>query len=194
MSVGGKRTVNGYLVMQAVSAFQKSMRRQLEEDALYWAAELERSGYGELLWKRVLIIASEDVGMGAPAGKISDVRALYENWRDFHESKAKGLVGNLFITHAILILIRECMRCREVDNAVVVHWLGPIEKKELPDYSIDKHSKLGRSMGRGEKHWIEEGSKIINHSGASMEDKYKERAGSILLALEKSRITGTEKG
>ena len=45
------------------SAFQKSVRRGEEKQALFFAFELYASGYQKYIWKRMLIIASEDIGL-----------------------------------------------------------------------------------------------------------------------------------
>ena len=72
-------TIRGYLFNEVSSSFQKSIRRGWEEDSLYWAAELDRSGYGEYVWKRIRIITSEDIGLAEPYLPAT-IRALYENW------------------------------------------------------------------------------------------------------------------
>ena len=56
------RTVNGYDPSEVVSALQKCIRRAEIDDALFWAAELERSGMGWVLWRSLRIITAEDVG------------------------------------------------------------------------------------------------------------------------------------
>ena len=60
------QTQKGYEFFEVSSAFQKSIRRCMEDEALYWAIELWNSNYKEYVWKRMLIIASEDVGLAEP--------------------------------------------------------------------------------------------------------------------------------
>lgn len=154
--------------MECVSAFQKSVRRGLEEDALYWAVELDMSGqirYTPYLWRRIKIIASEDVGLAmgpgfdhrskivGSSGFVSDIRALYENWKE-----TEGDERRLFLVHAVMMLAR-ARKSRMVDEAATVMY-AQLDHREIPDYAVDKHSKRGRDMGRGERHWIEEGSMI----------------------------------
>ena len=43
-----QRTSRGYVLSEVVSALQKACRRQQEDRATWWAAELERSGFGWL--------------------------------------------------------------------------------------------------------------------------------------------------
>jgi replication-associated recombination protein RarA len=68
-------TPNGHLVGEAASALQS--RSAKEENALYWASELDLTGFGNYVWRRLRIIASEDVGPADPMVAVQ-VRQLYE--------------------------------------------------------------------------------------------------------------------
>jgi len=57
-------TAGGYDYYEVASALQKSIRRGLEDDALFWATELYISDYAAHAWKRLLVIASEDARIG----------------------------------------------------------------------------------------------------------------------------------
>ena len=57
-------TPGGYRCDECASALQKTIRRGEERDALHFATELALAGYGGYVWKRLRIIASEDVGLG----------------------------------------------------------------------------------------------------------------------------------
>jgi hypothetical protein len=46
---------------------QKCIRRGFEEEAQFWATELDLAGYGAYVWKRLRIIASEDIGLADPS-------------------------------------------------------------------------------------------------------------------------------
>src|SRR6266511_4394470 len=74
-------TPGGYLKGEVASALQKCLRRGDERGALFWATELELAGHGEYVWKRLRIIASEDVGIADSTVALT-VRALYDNWRE----------------------------------------------------------------------------------------------------------------
>ena len=78
------QTVGGYAFYEVLSALQKSIRRGLEEDALFWATELYLSGYEIQAWRRLCIIASEDIGLANPPA-FTEVRNLYLEWKE--ESK-----------------------------------------------------------------------------------------------------------
>ena len=74
-------TPGGHLAGEVASALQKSIRRGLERESLYWASELDLAGFPDYLWRRLRIIASEDVGLAAPEVAVQ-VRALSENFSD----------------------------------------------------------------------------------------------------------------
>ena len=59
-------TRNGYACDEVISALQKSIRRGLEEQACMFAYELYISSpqLEEKLWRRLLTISVEDIGMG----------------------------------------------------------------------------------------------------------------------------------
>ena len=49
---------------------------------------------------------------------------------------------------------------------------------EIPEYALDIHNYRGRKMGRGNKHFLEEGAKILNEKG---ENPYKKLAKERIL-------------
>ena len=59
-------TKKGYDFFEVSSTLQKSIRRGDEETALFFMVELVNSSYDEYVWKRLKIIASEDVGLAEP--------------------------------------------------------------------------------------------------------------------------------
>ncbi len=83
-------TVGGYDLYEVLSALQKSIRRGLEEDALFWATELYLSDYADHAWNRLLVISSEDVGLAAPLGiRIKGLHGLYSRDKKSEESRLR---------------------------------------------------------------------------------------------------------
>eukprot|EP00667_Euglena_gracilis_P010449 EG_transcript_10650 len=64
--VNADHTRHLYRVDEALSAMQKAIRRSHVEDALYWASELDMSGYHRATMQRLVLIGSEDVAFGIP--------------------------------------------------------------------------------------------------------------------------------
>ncbi len=167
--VGSPLTPNGYYLDEVISALQKEIRRGNEYEAVYWAVELE-SFNPKALWNRLKVIASEDIGVAEPHAPLI-IDALESMYNYAKEKKKEEY--RLFFVNAVSILAR-APKCRIADNLLITLY-GDIKqgkRLEMPDYAIDKHTFRGRRMGRGIKHFIEEGSKINNES---VEDSYKKK-------------------
>ena len=177
-------TIHGYDMYECLSAVQKCVRRGLEKDALYWATELQMSSPAmeSALWGRILIMASEDVGLASDAASADNValtcEALYRNWM----KKPKVAI---FALHAMLALIRS-KKSRITDSAccwlMVEEKLGRREKKLLPDWALDKHTIRGRAMGRGQLQFWTEGVKLAN---CDLADPYEEEARELMIEAER---------
>ena len=72
-------TRNGYAGDEVISALQKSIRRSLEEQACMFAYEMYISSPEllEKMWRRLLTISVEDIGMGDPMAAVL-VNNLYQ--------------------------------------------------------------------------------------------------------------------
>lgn len=161
-------TPGGYFCGEVTSAMQKSIRRGLEPDALFWATELDMAGYGNYVWKRLRIIASEDVGV-ADSQVAVVVRALYENWVEARKNKDDhSEAWRLFLVHAVIELCR-APKSRIVDHALMINYEGERPEREIPDYALDKHTFRGKRMGRGHDHFFDVGAKLVR---CTLKDPY----------------------
>jgi replication-associated recombination protein RarA len=147
---------------EASSSLQKAIRRGLEEDALYWAAELDLSGYGEYVWKRLRIMTSEDVGLANPLLPAT-IAGLYATWKEIRAKKdEKRNPEKLFLAHAVILLVRS-PKSRLVDWLAVAHWRGHDSFRRQPlDEAVDKHTRRGKAMGRGWDHFFAVGGHLEN--------------------------------
>ena len=162
-------TRNGYNYYDVVSAFQKAIRRGEEELAVQWAIELETYNT-HLLWKRLEIIASEDIG---PANDMMAI--LVGNLRYKYDSAVKGKsqAYRLYLIHAVLSLCRS-EKSREVDEMICIYYpkMGVgADLPKIPDYAYDMHTLKGKRMNRGLEHFYQESAKI-----APVSEEWKERA------------------
>jgi len=137
-------TKNKYNLDEVVSALQKSIRRGLEEESMYWALELANSGYGQYLWRRLCVIVSEDVGLIEPIAPIV-INSLAENCKRCTKSwKDPELLP---ISQAILYLCR-ANKNREVDD--FAEYMQIKVKKgfrmEVPEWAKDSHTESGRKL------------------------------------------------
>jgi replication-associated recombination protein RarA len=153
-------SVRGHLCPEVVSALQKSIRRSDQEQAVYWAVELDRSGYGAMCWRRLLIITSEDVGLADPHLPAT-IRALYENYKELKAQKSAAHPERLQLVHATLLLAR-APKSRMVDHATCGSYGVNDRLFEIPDYALDMHTSRGRRMRRGLEHWYAEAAVLIN--------------------------------
>jgi hypothetical protein len=144
------QTKNGYDWHEVLSSLQKSVRRGIEGDALYWA--YEASLFNPVaLWNRLKVFASEEIGLASPETVLL-VRALYDNWKDISKGSNEG---GLFIAHAVVAV------CRAKKNSLVVNaaCIMPIlPKRDVPDYALDRHTIRGKEMGRGWDHFFDVGA------------------------------------
>lgn len=174
------KTLGGYLNSECTSAMQKCIRRGLEEEALFWATELDLAGYGAYVWKRLRIIASEDIGLADP-NLCVQVRMLYENWIEQRKKKEdRSPAERLFLVQAVLLCVR-AKKSRMVDTALITMYEGERPGLTIPDFALDMHTSMGRRMERGVNHFFDEGAKCTNEAffaskGSKGFDPYLKRA------------------
>ena len=182
------QTQRGYDIYELLSALQKDIRRGNEYQALFWAVELE--GFNsKMLWYRLQVIASEDIGMANPfAPLLNDV--LERKYDDARKQNTDSY--RLFLTHAVLFLVRSS-KSRIVDDLLNVVY-GEIQHEDkklpIPDYALDMHTLRGKKMGRGLEHFFSEGTKLNNEP---FNNPYTEKAKEILkqggLKSESKKVT-----
>jgi|GEM_PF-1506714 len=185
-----------YQFDEASSALQKSIRRGREYDAVFFAYLLHASGYGDYCWRRLSIIASEDIGNGNPQAAIL-VSSLRESWERLHKkTKEPALDKFLFITQAVLYMCRSG-KSRENDslaNLIEENWKNN-ERLEIPEVSKDPHTMIGRkkwgkfgdlSDGKEEKRlamWFSEWAKVDK---TAYPDKWEQELKNIWLQKAKN--------
>lgn len=161
MSTFQLTTQKGYDFFEVASAFQKSIRRCDEKQAMFWAIELYESGKQKYAWKRMVIMASEDVGLASP-GCITQIMALKQSFDYLSSLNERSKPEKLPFTQAVLTLVK-CCKSRYVDVAISVFWNEHNNKMyPVPDYVYDMHTRKGKSMGRGLDHFYTDAAYINN--------------------------------
>jgi replication-associated recombination protein RarA len=181
-------TRKNYDFYECASALQKSVRRGIEKDALFFGMELYGSGYSKYLWKRIFIMVSEDVGLANP-DLPQRIQALYANWQIIAEKNVND--GTLPIIHAIVELCRS-KKSRMLDHAKV--WaLFTDYRPEVPDYALDTHTRRGKRMGRNLDFFKEVGSVINDELDLQndLDQFYKEKFEQTLDDWRDGKIDGT---
>lgn len=171
---GGAISTHGFDMFEVASALQKEIRRGNEEDAMYWALEFLPK-YEGWLWRRLLVIANEDIGI-ADMNVVQFVTSQCNGWFTVRYLNGKNEC-KLVLANTILAMCR-AEKCRLSDHfQIVVDIENDRNRHEIPDYALDKHTRRGKSMGRGVDHWLEHGAVLSPES--EIEDLYAERAHEI---------------
>jgi replication-associated recombination protein RarA len=178
-------TPGGYKCGEVASALQKEIRRGNEREALFWASELDLAGYGNYVFKRLRVIASEDVGI-ADSNVAVQVWALYRLWQEARRKKGEP-EGHfrVHLVHAVVLLCR-APKSRLADSALIAFYTGERPKPEIPDYALDLHTARGRRMGRGVDHFYAEGAKVVNET---IDDPYLDEAKVTLSRAKRTSRT-----
>lgn len=186
-------TKKGFDFYEVASAFQKSIRRGLLEDAMYWGIELYESNYAEYAWKRMVIMASEDVGLGEPSC-IVQVMALKQSY-DFLHLRGDAGAKKLPFTHAIAVLTKS-RKSRFVDHAITVYWQQNREEmKPIPNWAYDMHTRTGKSMGRGLDYFYKESCLITNANKVEGEEELERIAWKVdnVYGIDREDLPATDK-
>lgn len=141
-----------------ISAFIKSLRGSDPDAALYWLARMVRAGEDpHFIFRRMLILASEDVGMADPYALVV-VQAARQSFDQIglHE-------GQYFLAHAALYLAT-CPKSNSID--AYFEALSEVEKEdqEVPNHLKDS-SRDSKNLGHGKGylyphnypgHWVQQ--------------------------------------
>ena len=170
-------TRNGLAGDEVISGLQKSIRRGMVEEACQFAYEMYITSpqMEEKLWRRLLTITVEDIGMG-------DVNAaiLVNNLNDMRKNFAYADGDRpIYFIHAIRYLC-DCKKDRSSDllKNIMMKSFAMGFVPEIPDVALDKHTVRGAKMGRDSFHFLNEASKVIPQ--IEVDNDYKERYNEIL--------------
>lgn len=154
-------SINGYSIDELRSVLQKSIRRGWVEEAALAAYELYSSGADaeEMLWRRLEIIATEDVGLGLPTAP-AIIEAI-NNQRKRMEDRADRWI---YTAHAVRLL---ATAPKDNMSMELAGWTREVvargeRKVEVQDFMLDLHTRRGVAMGRGKEHWWNEGARLEN--------------------------------
>jgi len=140
-----RRTVNGYDFGEVTSAVQKAIRRSNEREAVYWALELYKTAPHYLI-KRLLVIASEDVGMADPL-TVGVVNNLAVGWA---EAKKFSWYVTAHQPMMMVMLLCRAPKSTEVEDLIAVTELDVKEgrKRKIPLEAIDMHTSTGKARDK----------------------------------------------
>src|SRR5699024_2689061 len=100
-------TRNGLAGDEVISALQKSIRKGYEKEACEFAYEMYITSpqFEDKLWRRLLAISVEDIGMGNPEAAVM-INSLNQMRREFQDRKSTRLnSSHVSISYAVFCLI-----------------------------------------------------------------------------------------
>ena len=181
-------TRNGYEADEVISALQKCIRRAKEEEACMFAYELYISSpeLEEKMWRRLLTISVEDIGMGNPMAAVI-VNNLFQMRKNFDYADGDR---PMYFIHAIRYLA-QCEKDRSSDllKNICIKSFAMGKFPEIPDVALDKHTRRGQEMGRDSFHFLHDASKVIPQ--AEINNNYKERYEEILKEYDPENVVDT---
>ncbi len=148
----------------------------MDYEAVHFAVELEEFN-PTMLWNRLKIIASEDIG---PANPIMPLLIDYLQ-KQYLTEKAKLAESShrLFLINAVVCLSRS-QKSRITDDLLnIVYTERERDNKFLPipAFALDKHTARGKAMGKGIDDFFTEGNKLKNEA---FFNPYTEKAKELL--------------
>lgn len=179
------KTRNNLAGDEVISALQKSIRRGNEKAACEFAYEMYITSpqFEEKLWRRLLAISVEDIGMGNPLAAIM-VNNLNTMRKEFQYNESDRA---MFFIHAIRYLCNsEKDRSSDLLKNIVIKSFAMGYVPEIPDIALDKHTTRGKEMGRGSEHFLHEASKVVPQ--AAVDNHYKEDYAEILKTYDPQNI------
>jgi len=167
------QTKNGYKLDEVVSALQKEIRRGNELMAKYWALEMNESGYWRYCFRRMQVIAGEDIGLANPEAMIL-VSSTFSALLAQERIKKVFHIDNNVIGFVAIYLARST-KSRHVDylGGVILKQKEKGWKPDIPIYAIDQHPERGRDLGKSDYDFFKEGSMIKNKKHIEGEDTIK---------------------
>ena len=164
-------TTSGYRYDETISALQKTIRRGDEVSAMYWAIELESEFYLDL-WNRLEVISHEDIGITSME-VITFIRTCKTQYLEFRDRDSGS--RRLMLANAILAMCR-AEKTRVADHFNISSYRRlENERREIPDFAKDIHTRSGEALGRGWDHFFNECTYL--QSGLALDaDPYRKEA------------------
>ncbi|MFC6646276.1 AAA family ATPase [Granulicella cerasi] len=154
-------SLRGFPIDELRSVLQKSIRRGWVEDAAIAAFEFFSSGPDaeEVLWRRLEIIATEDVGLGMPTAP-AVINALYQQAGRMADPGDRWI----YCAHAVRLL---ATAPKDNMSMELSNWTREVVERgeravDVKDFMVDIHTRRGVEMGRTPDHWWDNGAKLEN--------------------------------
>lgn len=140
------KLIADYEFDEVSSAINKMIRRNKEYEACFWGFVIHQSGYGLYLWRRLVLIASEDIGNASPMTQML-LNALATNWERLHKNNKEATWAKLSLVFQGIQAMCQAKKTREIDNLrnLIGHRFESLgERLEIPSVALDSHCARGR--------------------------------------------------
>lgn len=129
----------------SASALQKTIRRSLEFEAVYWAGVFYRGGYSKYLAKRLKIIMEEDIGLG----NVECLLLANQLYLQTLEKSYKAETSNDGFLKYVNLIILACRskKTRVADELgnIVLDLIDKLDVNLKHDYDyLDPHTRIGK--------------------------------------------------
>ena len=161
---------HGIPVDDLVAVLQKEIRRSRIDSAVLAAYEMftTSADVAQHLWRRLRVIAVEDVGMGLPLGPVL-IDVLHRNFN------ATPGGDWMMACHAVRLLAsapKDRTSSEHADWVAAKVALGEA-LAEVPDYAHCVHTRAGQELGRGLMQWWDNGAQVRDEL-PSADHRYRE--------------------
>jgi len=179
-----RTTLHGLPSDEVRSALQKHIRRGRAEQAVLCALELARTdeAHDELLWARLVAIAAEDVGMGAP-----DAPVVVAALRDGASRAEPGTVDRLLFAAQAAGYLARCPKDPVHSELVQVALLRDLVP-DIPDEARCVHTRAGQEAGRTMYDWFLTGT-AVEPEVPGRDTAYRDQLLDLYLALDPPAAT-----
>jgi MgsA AAA+ ATPase C terminal len=148
---------HGIPVDDLVAVLQKEIRRSRIDNAVLAAYEMftTSADVAQHLWRRLRLIAVEDVGMGLPLGPVL-IDVLHRNFNATPGGEW------MMACHAVRLLAsapKDRTSSEHADWVAAKVALGEA-LVEVPDYAHCVHTRAGQELGRGLMQWWDNGAQV----------------------------------
>lgn len=115
-----------------------------------------------MMWRRLEIIATEDVGYG-----LINAPALIEALHAQRSRMADPGDRWIYAAHAVRLL---CTAKKDRTSMELAGWAKEVVDRgersvEIKDFMVDLHTRRGAEMGRDTVHWWNDGARLENEVG-----------------------------
>lgn len=199
------RLIDGYEFDEVSSALNKAIRRNDEYSACFWGYVICQSNFGAYLWRRLLVITSEDIGNADVQASLL-LHALRTGWETMHKHTKEPTAAKLALVFQMIQYLCNAQKVRDIDSLRNLIWkrYERGERLEIPTLALDPHCARGRlTTGRfGDfkdgrererlKRWYAESSVVIPEAYPNKWLKPLQQIEEEIISEEESKLKGKQ--